>query len=267
MGSVFSLFSADVNYSTNINDQVGITNLTQTYSGTCNIVCDNDISNLDIYLINSNLFGGLKITESCTVNGQCTFNNSQSTISDIMFKARNAAISGGGTCAGVQIGSYCQNVSDNESRSYISETIQNTLQQQCNLETTNSLDNTTILAVNSNINGGIDIGLMGDTSGGCALNSIMGATAKAASISDNCAQATGKKGTKACAGKEGKSIVSYLWIIGIMIIGIAIISILWKLISSGKLNNSSSKIFKTNTFSSSKNSSLKSEKKISTNLL
>ena len=51
------------------------------------------------------------------------------------------------------------------------------------------MNNISIFAANSYIGGGISIGQNASAGGECSLSSLMGATAKATEIADNCAAA------------------------------------------------------------------------------
>lgn len=185
----------------NENTQIANANIAQQYSGTCQIRCDNKISGSSINIINSQVGGDVGIEQTCSVNGQCMFNNNQSALADIFFKAANS-----GNAQSVQNiwqGNLAAiaNVS-NISYQNMNENIVQNINQKCDVESVNDISDSTIYAINSQIGGKVVIGQEGQATGNCTLMSGMNATAKAMGLSDNCA-AAGKKAKKACGGKGG----------------------------------------------------------------
>ena len=223
MGSAVSVFSPSFSDSTNINEQVGITSIAQSYSGTCDIECDNSMEGVNVDIINSNVGGNVELTQSCTVNGQCLMASNVEALADVTFKAKNSSSAQGGCGSFVDVLSPCANISTNISRSKIVENFNQAVQQTCKVRSVNSMNNISVLAASSNIGGGIYINQHGNATGSCSLQNVMGATAKATSIVDNCSVAGGKKATKACSGKNGKSSSQILLYTAIAIVVIVVL--------------------------------------------
>lgn len=183
-------WSSDTSTST----QVANTDITQQYSGTCQISCNNQIDSAKITLINDNIGGDVKVTQTCSVNGQCLMNSSVSALADTTFKAANAASSA------LQ---WLPHSSTTMSYQEINENIQQYVNQKCKITSSNEIGNAEIYAVNTYVAGGIAIDQNATAGGSCSLSSLMGATAKATGIADNCA-ASGKAAKKKSCGGKGK---------------------------------------------------------------
>ena len=174
LGGLFS-----VSYSSAESRQRAISNIFQSYQGNCNISCDNEISNINITAINTDIKGNIEVTQSCAVDGNCTFNSSANTLSDVLFKASNSASAkAGAAVAGV-------NVSSTDSKTDIEQNISQSVIQKCDISSTNQINDVTVFAANSNIGGNIEISQTGKAGGGCALNSTMTAATYATVLTDN----------------------------------------------------------------------------------
>lgn len=214
-------------------EQTAQSSITQQYSGTCNIACNNTLDNVNIILNNAQ-DENITLTQSCTANGQCNFSNNMASLADIYFQAGNnaAALPGG-----LNFGNISISNSETDSRAYISENISNVAKQECNVNSTNQMNNVFIAASNVDY-GNITIAQNGNSSGSCVLNNLMNATAEAASLVDNCST-SGGKGYKACSGK-GTSwgyIILYIIIALIAIVGLSIVA---RIMMSGKSSGASS---------------------------
>lgn len=181
--------------STSNSSQTANANITQQYAGTCNIDCDNTISNVQETFIDSIVSGGLNFTQTCSVNASCLFQNSQSSLADVLFKAANSSSAAGGLLPGVA-------ASETSSYQDINESILQSITQSCNLSSINDVNNVSIYAQSSQIGGGVNFSQTGSTDGSCTFNTLMQATADATGISDNCS-AAGKSAKKSCGGKGG----------------------------------------------------------------
>jgi hypothetical protein len=202
-----------VNSSNSTSSQTAAANISQQYAGTCDIICDNSISNVNMDFIDSVVTGGVNLTQSCTVNAPCLFNVMQNASADVIFKATNTAGSAGGILPQIS-----WNNSNTSSYQNISENISQGISQQCDLSSVNSLNGVNVYAQNSTIGGGINITQTGDTAGSCTLNAGMSAAEIASGTADNCSTA-GKKAKKGCGGKGGGSTAS-------MVIGVIIVVVL-----------------------------------------
>lgn len=175
--------------------EVANANITQQYSGTCKISCNNTMTDANITLINDAIGGDVRLTQSCSVNGQCMFNTSQSAITDIALKANTAA---SGALSGLGI-----TFSDTMSYQEINTNIQQYVNHTCSVSSSNDMNNINIFAANSEIGGGVIIDQTGNVKGGCSLNAMMGATSKATAIADTCSAAGKSAKKKSCGGKGG----------------------------------------------------------------
>lgn len=172
--------------------QIANANITQQYSGTCKISCNNSINNASIQTINSHIDGDIRVTQTCAVNGQCVMNSTAGALADVAFKATNAVIS-----------APWFGTEKSESYQDINENIQQYVNQKCEVSSSNEMNNISIFAANSYIGGGISIGQNATVGGDCSLSSLMSATAKATEIADNCSSAGKAAKKKACSGKGG----------------------------------------------------------------
>lgn len=214
----------------NTSSQSADATLTQQYSGTCDVSCENDINDVNIDLINTTVNGNVTISQVCAANGTCLFNNSMDATSDVMFKASNSAnaTDAGSWFAGV----FNADISDNSSVQSIQETIGQIINQSCKVTSTNQMNDVNIFAANSYIGGNIGIGQQGSANGNCQLNSTMTAAAYATGTIDNCAT-SGKKVMKKCgAGKGSKSIGYFAMYFGIAVAIFIFIMILMRVFRS-----------------------------------
>lgn len=191
--------------------------ITQQYAGTCNVSCDNTITGVNIDLIDSILSGGINITQECSVDAQCLFNITQNSLADTLFKASNSSSAAGGILPGVS-------VSVNSSYQDISESILQSIQETCNINSSNDISNVSVYAQSSTIGGGVNITQQNSTNGSCTFNTLMTATEMATGTSDNCS-ASGKMAKKSCAGKGGgvSSILVYGGVAVLLFIGVMMI--------------------------------------------
>lgn len=229
----------------NFSQQNANANLAQQYSGSCSVECNNKISDVDISFINSNIGGNLEISQTCSANGQCMFNNTMDAVSDVLYKASNSA--NAGNAAGL-IPNFNQDDAQNYSYQKIQQSVNQYISQKCNVSSANSMDNVQIFAANSNIGGNVVIGQQGEATGNCQLDSSMTASAYASGTIDNCAMTGKKVGMKKCsAGKGGMSIASIVGVVVAFIVVIMVIMMISKAVTarSGGVgpSSTSSKIF------------------------
>ena len=213
-------FGLSKSYNTSI--QEAQADITQDYSGTCQISCNNEINNVDIDIVNSNVQGGINMSQTCTTNGTCLFNNTMNATSDVLFKASNSsnASDAGGWFAGV----YNEDISSNKSYQSINQSINQLINQNCNVSSTNQINNVDIFAENSTIGGGINIGQNGVTNGNCQLTASMTASEYASGTIDNCS-AAGKKSKKMCGKGKGKKSPLNFIITGVVLLFLFIIMV------------------------------------------
>lgn len=212
--------------STTENTQIANSNLLQTYSGTCDITCSNEISNSSVVSINSRIGGDLGVSQTCAVNGQCSFDVTQSALSDTLFKTNMSSVSS------PTLGNF--NWSSSRSYQDINQYINQITIQKCGIHSINTINNVDVYAVNSDITGNVGIGQAGQATGGCAMKTVMDATALASGTADVCSSA-GKKGKKSCGGKSGKSLGSILIYGGAALVIFVIIMIAYRYFAGKKL--------------------------------
>lgn len=186
--------------------------LTQQFSGSCNIVCQNTMSEVSIDLINTNVGGDVSITQACSTNGTCMIGSSMDSTMDVLFKAANSsnanpAGSGVSTIGGVTLSSS-KSRQDMRLSSY-----QNT-NESCNIGSYNQMNNVSIFAANSNIGGSVDISQDATTGGNCSLSNSMSAAASATGLSEN-ESSSGKGGKK---GGKKAGIMNFIIIMAILLV-------------------------------------------------
>jgi hypothetical protein len=190
-------------FSGNYNTQIASNNIVQTFSGSCDITCQNVMQGISSNIIQSNIGGSVEITQTCAVNGQCAFNVNQNALADTMFKTNLASSSTGGILSW-----FTFSDSVNQSYQNINQSINQQISQKCKMDSINQMNNVQMYVVGSNIGGDVIIGQSGDTKGNCVMNAVMDATSLASGTADECA-AAGKKGKKSCKG-GGKSLGAML---------------------------------------------------------
>lgn len=194
--------------------------MSQQFSGTCNVTCDNTIDNLSIDLINTTVGGDVSVSQSCSTNAQCLIGSTSDATSDVMFAAANSS---NATDAGSILTPFNFDKSVSDSRQSIKISNSQATSEQCNVSSINQMSNVTIFAANSTIGGSISISQQGSTQGNCQLTNSMTAAAYASGQATN----QSKSGKDKKAGKF--TFLTYL-VIGIVVI--VIVSIIAKTMSS-----------------------------------
>ena len=199
--------------------QNAVADLTQQYSGTCDISCNNDMSNVDITIIRSK-FGDITLDQVCSANGSCLMSNNTNSVSDVLFKAGNSS-----TASDPLIFSWADpgiqtDISKSKNVQNIQQTITNAVDQSCKVTSTNQINNVNIFAEDS-YGGNIQIAQSGEVGGQCQMENYMSAAAYATGTANNCSAAGKFSGKKCAAGKGGKSIITFA--IGAVVILIIIV--------------------------------------------
>jgi hypothetical protein len=199
--------------------QDAISSLTQQYSGTCDISCDNDISNVDITIIRSK-FGDITLSQTCSANGSCLMSNNTNAVSDVFFKAQNTSAANDPLIFSWADPSVQVDVAKTHDVQNIQQNINEAVNQSCKVTSTNQINNVNIFAEDS-YGGNIDIAQQGEVGGQCQMENYMSAAAYATGTADNCS-AAGKFGGKKCAaGKGNKTIIHF--VIGAAVVFIFIV--------------------------------------------
>lgn len=192
---------------------------TQQFSGMCNITCQNVDKDIAVTLIDTNLQGGVDITQTCSTDASCTIASANDSTADVLFKAANSAnAKSAAAVSWVDPGEF--DSTSITSRQDIRMATNQAVTQSCNIGSYNEMDNVSVFAANSNIGGSITIAQSGSANGQCALNNSMQA-ASAASASET---STGQSGGK------GKGHILMMIIVAVTIIALA--GILGKIFSS-----------------------------------
>lgn len=216
------------NSSSIYNEQDAFLASTQQYSGDCDVSCTNSMNDDTINIINSDVKGSVNVTQTCSVDASCMFNNTMDSAIDVLMKASNSAgASNAADFWSAAIGSNKSQITNvQDTRISIGQDIS----QHCKIDSVNEMDNTTINVINSVIGQDVNLSQSGDAKGKCVLNSSMSASAKASESSDN--QANSGKGAVKKGGKS--QIMRMLMILMVVVVAVVIVVIIAKLLTSGK---------------------------------
>ena len=216
--------------SKSVSEQSANTYLTQQFSGTCNVTCQNVASNISIDLINTTLLGGISLTQTCSTDATCLSSSAMDATADVLFKAVNSA-NAKNAWSGWSLNPFSFDSSEADSIMSIKNSINQSTSETCNISSYNQMNNISIFAANSTIGGDISITQNASTQGQCQLNNSMTAAAYASGSAQN--QATSgkdKKGQK-FGNKSGKMTAFTYIIIGIVVI--VIVMMVGRSISGG----------------------------------
>lgn len=194
--------------------------ISQQFSGTCDVSCQNVMEGVSVTLIGSNIGGNVGISQTCSTNAQCIIGSTLDSISDIQFTTANSSNAQNGNSIIPSAGSF--SYSNSDSRQAINQSINQSSNEQCNVSSTNTMNNISIFAQNSNVGGNISLDQSASTQGSCQLSNGMSAAAAASGISTNTAK----------SGKDKKSGVSIYAIIGGIVVLLIVIFGIGKVASS-----------------------------------
>lgn len=200
--------------------------ISQQFSGSCNVSCDNSINNLSIDIINSTVGGDVSVTQSCSTNAQCLIGSSSDATTDVLFAAANSS---NAMNAGSFLDPFNYDKSVSKTRQTIKSSISQSTSEQCNVSTANQMSNVSIFAANSTIGGSISVSQQGTTQGNCQLTNSMSAAAYASGQSENQSRSGKDKKGQKFGNKSGKLTIFTYLIIGMVVI--VIVSIIAKIIS------------------------------------
>ena len=202
------------NTAININTQIATADIAQSYSGTCDIVCQNSASNVNIDIVDSIVEGGLNFTQTCTIDATCTQTAVESASATTVLSAMQTSAAASST--GEVLGS---NKSINDSYMDMSTDISNSISETCKMTSSNSLNGLTIDAVNSTILGGINVTQSATNSGSCALSGSLTAVASLTGTLQQQAS-TGKAAKKSSKGIGGMITAGIVAIVLVVVLGI-----------------------------------------------
>ncbi len=204
--------------------------LTQQFSGTCDIVCQNIMSGVVISIIDSNVGGNITVSQTCATNATCMINSMSDAAIDVEFTAANTTSAA--AAQGLWPSIFSWNESESSSRQDIKETITQSTNESCNISSVNQMNNISIFVSGSNIGGGISVEQNASTQGQCQLTNTMSASAYASGMATN--QAKSGKDKK---GSKGGSTLMY--IIGAVVF-VVLLFVVGKIISSYSTSNEQS---------------------------
>jgi hypothetical protein len=182
--------------STSKSEQKAEVYLTQQYSGTCNISCQNIASDIDIDIIGSTVKGDIALTQTCATNASCTIDSMSDALADVYFKARNTT--NASNASNIFTGSIFNfDEAHSSSKQDIRQAINQSTNQSCDISNYNELSDVSIFALNSTIGGSIAIDQSSNLNADCKLSNTMKAAAYATGLAENEAQSgKDKKGSK-----------------------------------------------------------------------
>jgi len=154
--------------------------LTQQFSGTCNVTCQNAMDNINIDIINTTIGGGIELDQTCATNASCLIGSTTNAQADVLFKANNSTNAS-------DSGYFKSDDADISSIQNIRENINQSTEEDCDISSYNQMNNISIFAANSTIGGDISISQNASTQGQCQLNNNLSASALAAGLQKNTA--------------------------------------------------------------------------------
>lgn len=200
--------------------QIAEADVAQNYTGTCDIKCDNQISDVVIDIENSTVGGGIIFDQQCDADTMCMFNVSESAIADVSLAQQQTQKAGnaGDWLSGLFNFDETDATNYQEARSVINQQIT----EKCKVESINDIDNVTVYATNSDIKGPIGFYQKGNAAGTCAMNAMMKGTADASAKSEQ-AQTTGKKADKKKGTTSG--LIEIIIIVVVVVVVVIIIAV------------------------------------------
>jgi len=210
-------------------EQKAKVNLAQQFAGTCDVSCQNVMDDINVTVIDSDVTGGIDITQTCATNASCLIGSNMDAIADVSFKATNStnAKDSWSIWSGDPF-NFDKSIS--ESRQNIKEQITQVSNETCDISSYNQMNDISIFAANSTIGGGISISQNASTQGQCQLNNTMSAAAYASGQTSNVAKSgKDKKGQK--FGGKLSGFEKILVYIAIAIAVIVVVFIIAKIIS------------------------------------
>lgn len=221
-------------------EQKGRVYIAQQFAGTCNVSCQDSMKNVTVDIINSDIGGGISLSQTCSTDASCIIGSSTDAVADISFKAKNSS-NARNAWSVMGLDPFNVDTSDSSSRQNIKESINQNTNEKCNISSYDQMDNITIFAANSTIGGDISISQNSSTEGQCRLKNQMTAAAYATGTAQNVSKSgKDKKGEKLGEKAEKLKVITYVVIAIVVIVLVIIVS---KLISkhskTGKIKGAS----------------------------
>lgn len=202
--------------------------ITQQYNSTCNVSCSNEASGIVIDIRDTNVTGGITFTQECSVDATCLSDASLDAVITTELSVDQLA-------AASDILLNRASDLNNYARLSISQQLSQSVNQECNLSSSNQLSDVTILAQNSNISGGIAINQSATTSGGCVLDSSLTAATYAQGLISQTSQ-SGKAAKKGAGLDKGTFWTWFGIAAGIILLTFCTIALI-KVVSKKKQNS------------------------------
>jgi len=235
---VLRLRGGGTNQSTIVNTQIATAEVMQQFRGVCNISCTQSMNNVHIIIKGSTIGGNVEIKQACTVDGNCFMGSAMAASSSIILKSTNMAQS---QSSGLPWDILSNSKSNIYNYSRSNQYVNQSNEQTCNQFTTNSMNDVSIFAENSDIGGSAVVSQSGDTKAGCVLKNTMSAALTAMQTSTN----TAKSGKDKLAGKiQAKETWAKVAIVGSIVGGVvAIVAIIARVVA-GPMNNDANQPFR-----------------------
>lgn len=216
--------------SKNVSEQRAKVQITQQFAGTCDVTCQNSLSNVTVDIIDSTIGGSVILDQTCSTNANCLIGSSMNSVADVQFKATNSANAKNAAAAWWK-DPFNFDTASNVSRQKIKENLEQSTTEKCNVSSYNQMDNITIFAANSTIGGNLEIDQTGSTVGKCQLENAMSAAAYATGTAQNTATSGKDKKGQKFGNKSGKfQLITYI-VIAIVVCVIAVV--IGKVVSGG----------------------------------
>lgn len=192
--------------------------LTQQFSGTCDVICEDVESGVSADIEHSLIIGGISNEQSCSTNASCLINSTMDSTIDVLFKVANSANAEAASQLPWFITGPQLDITENSSRQDMQLALNQSSNQQCDMTSYNEMDDISLTVSDSVIIGGINTSQSGSAEGQCVLNNTMQAAAYASGTAENTAK-TGKdkKGEKMGALPGILKVLVY-FIIGLVVI-------------------------------------------------
>ena len=181
--------------------------ISQQFSGSCNVKCENIASGINIDIINTIVSGDISLTQKCAVDANCSISSASDATSDVLFKANNSS-------SASAPGLFQIETAINTSRQDIKQQLIQKTSENCEMSSLNQMTDVNILAANSKIGGSIKIDQEGSAKGSCQLSNQLSAAASATAMATNTAKSgKDKKGGKKSTIAQLFSVIAVLGVV------------------------------------------------------
>ena len=162
------LLGAGGSVTTNTSIMRGQSDLMQRYKSTCPATCVNIQEGTTVVIKDSIVRGGIKFTQSCTADAKCLMDAHLNGVSKLIFK--DTTTQNAKNASGVLDMNF--DMASNYSEQDIRQSVRQSIEQTCKADTNNIQRNLTILATNSNLEGGISFEQTGNADAACVMKAL-----------------------------------------------------------------------------------------------